>query len=144
MHEPNDAVGFLLWRTLTAYRRRIEAVLDEVGLTHLQFAVLISVAWLGRQNAEVRQRDIMQQSGIQEAQVSLMIKTLRKKGYLTQEPGERDPRVRSIVVTDAGEEVLAAALPRIERLQKELWPSAEIRRDAAALLTATLHRWGEL
>lgn len=140
--KPNDAVGFLLWRTLLVYQQRVEQTLDIVGLTHLQFAVLATAGWLSLSRAEVSQRDIVRQSGIKEAQLSLMIKALRTKELLVQEPGERDPRVRAIRLTERGARSLESAIPLINAVQNELWPTAAMQRETSVVLMDALRRWG--
>lgn len=144
LHEPGDAVGFLIWRATMAYQRRAEEALAAVGVTHLQFAVLATSAWLGQRNAEVSQRSIVDQSGIREAQVSLMIKALRQKEFLTQTLGERDPRVRAIKITSEGMRVLEDALQVIGALNEHLWPSRKERETVSGIVTGALTRWGEV
>jgi hypothetical protein len=43
-----ESPGFLLWRVSTLWRRAIEAILKPLGLTHPQFVVLATTAWLTR------------------------------------------------------------------------------------------------
>jgi DNA-binding MarR family transcriptional regulator len=138
---PTDVVGFLLWRALLAYQHRVEEKLNETGITHLQFAVLATAGWLSLDETEVSQRDIVRQSGIKEAQVSLMVKTLRAKGLLIQARGARDPRVRAIRLTERGARALEAALPLIHAVQQELWPSTVLQDEMSTMLLATLQRW---
>lgn len=139
--QPDEAVGFLLWRTLLVYQRRAEDVLADVGLTHLQFAVLATAGWLALSSPEVIQRHIVKQSGIKEAQVSLMIKALRMKGMLLQEAGLADPRVRAIRLTEHGARSLEAAIPLIHAIQNELWPTSTMQRETAKVLMEALRRW---
>jgi DNA-binding MarR family transcriptional regulator len=140
--EPNDVVGFLLWQALLVYQRRVERTLERVGITHLQFAVLATAGRLARSETEVSQRDIVRHSGIKEAQVSLMVKALRSKGLLLQEPGERDPRVRAIRLTEPGARSLEHAIPLIDEVQRDLWPSAALRGEMSTVLLQALRRWG--
>ncbi len=142
LSQPNDAVGFLLWQAVLVYQSRVERCLSSIGITHLQFAVLATAGWLSLSAPEVSQRDIVKQSGIKEAQVSLMIKALRIKGLLIQEAGGRDPRVRAIRLTAHGARVLESALPLINAVQHELWPSSALQGEMSAMLISTLRRWG--
>ena len=139
--EPDEAVGFLLWRTLLVYQRRAEEVLSEVGLTHLQFAVLATAGSLALSSAEVIQRHIVKRSGIKESQVSLMIKALRVKGMLLQESGMHDPRVRAIRLTEHGARALESAIPLINAAQNELWPTRTMQHETAKILMEALRRW---
>jgi DNA-binding MarR family transcriptional regulator len=139
--QPHDVVGFLLWRALLVYQRRVEEALNDVGITHLQFAVLATAGWLSLAEPEVSQRDIVRQSGIKEAQVSMMVKALRLKHLLIQERGARDPRVRSIRLTENGARSLECAIPLVDEVQRELWPSTALQSEMAAMLVTTLQRW---
>jgi DNA-binding MarR family transcriptional regulator len=141
---PTDVVGFLLWRALLVYQHRVEEKLHDTGITHLQFAVLATAGFLSLAGAEVSQRDIVRQSGIKEAQVSLMIKTLRAKGLLTQARGAQDPRVRAIRLTERGARSLESALPLIHAVQQELWPTTDVQDEMSTMLLATLKRWETL
>jgi DNA-binding MarR family transcriptional regulator len=119
---PENSVGFWLWRLSLMYQRQVEPVLEEAGLTHLQFLILVLAAWLQSSAPPVRQSDIVAISGVQAAQVSLMVKSLKAKKLLTQRTGKDDTRVRHIELTDAGIAALARATPAMGDLQRHLWP----------------------
>jgi DNA-binding MarR family transcriptional regulator len=115
------------------YQRRAEDALVDVGLTHLQFAVLATAGMLALSSSEVIQRHIVKQSGIKEAQVSLMIKALRLKGMVLQETGKTDPRVRAIRLTECGTRALESAIPLIDAIQNEFWPTTTMQRETAKM-----------
>lgn len=141
LQAPSQVAGFAIWKLSLAYQRRVEASLRELGLTHTQFAILALAAWLTHTQTQVNHRDIAKVSGVQVAQVSLMVKALRAKKLLTQRAGTEDTRVRHIAVTAAGVALLAKAIPMMSRLQAELWPTGS---ELPALLKAmhtTLARW---
>ena len=141
LRRPEEAVGFWLWRLSNAYQRRVEARLAALDLTHLQFVMLSLSAWLALQAPAVRQRDRVEISGVQDAQVSLIVKALKAKRLVVQRPSREDARVRLIVLTQAGAQRLADALPLMTALQEELWPPGRSTDRLRLLLAETLRRW---
>src|SRR3954453_8138901 len=45
--DAGDSPGFLLWRVTQRWQRSIVAALRPLDLTHAQFVLLMSTAWLG-------------------------------------------------------------------------------------------------
>ncbi len=138
---PDHAVGFWIWRVSLAYQRRAEATLKEHDLTHLQFLMLVLSSWLSLTAPPVRQRDLVALSGVQDAQVSLMIKALKAKGLVAQQASRDDTRVRLIVVTVEGARVLARTAPMMSALQRELWPDGEETGRLLRTLHDAIARW---
>ncbi len=137
---PDRAVGFWIWRVSLAYQRRAEAVPKAHDPTHLQFLMLVLSSWLSVTAPPVRQRDLVALSGVQDAQVSLMIKALKAKGLVAQH-ASGDIRVRLIVATVEGARVLARAAPMMTALQRELWPDGEENSGLLRTLHAAMDRW---
>jgi DNA-binding MarR family transcriptional regulator len=144
MRGPDNSVGFWIWRMSLAYQQRVEATLKDVDLTHLQFLILVLSGWLGFTAPPVRQSDIVAISGVKAAQVSLMIKALKAKRLITQRIGKEDTRVRVILLTPAGVEVLGKAAPLMSALQHQLWPPGPETGEFIGSIKATLQRWDEM
>ena len=140
---PEDVVGGWIWRISLAYQRRAEIALKQFGLTHLQFVVLINCAWLNLTNDAVSQRDLVNEIGMQEAQLSFMIKSLKSKKLVTQRAHSEDSRIRLIEVTPAGLTMLLDSLPTMRGLQAQLWPSAVQNEHFIATIREALERWEE-
>ena len=47
--EPEESLGFLLWRATLRWQRGVAAVLTPLDLTHVQFVLLASTWWLNAQ-----------------------------------------------------------------------------------------------
>lgn len=142
LHQPSEVAGFAIWRLSLAYQRRVETALRDIGLTHTQFAILCLTAWLSHTQERVNHRDVALLSGVQVAQVSLMVKALRAKKLVTQHPGVEDTRVRFVTLTNAGIDLLARALPMMAEIQAELWPPKSELPDLLETIHKTLARWG--
>lgn len=141
LQKPGDVVGFAIWRLSLAYQRRVEASLRELGVTHTQFAILSLSAWLNHSMGQTNHRDVAKLSGVQVAQVSLMIKALRVKKLISQRAGTEDTRVRWVTVTPAGIRLLAKAIPMMSTLQAELWPPLSGSTEILKLVDKTIKRW---
>ena len=138
---PEDAIGFWMWRLTLVFQRRAESALKQMGLTHLQYVILTLTGWLSLQSSQVSQRDLARISGVQEAQVSLMIKALKAKKLIKQTPGTEDIRVRWITITAAGVRLLSKAVPVMTSLQNEMWPPGDDTDHMRQLFAQTLDRW---
>ena len=117
--------------------------LKQFGITHLQFAVLIHCAWLHLTRDAVSQRDLVEEIGMQEAQLSFMIKSLKSNKLVTQRTHAEDSRVRLIEIAPAGLKLLVDSLPTMRGFQAQLWPSAKENEKLIATIKAILKRWEE-
>lgn len=123
IRQPEDAVGFLLWRVAHRYQREIDRACAEVDLTHLQFIVLVIAAWLGREPDPVNQTSLAGFSGIHKMQVSAVLKALEAKGLVARDRGDGDDRVKQVRLTSEGGAILRKALPLVEAAQKRFFGS---------------------
>lgn len=140
---PEAVVGVWVWRLSLAYQRRAELALKEFGITHLQFVILITCAWLNLTAEAVSQRDLVKEIGIQEAQLSFMVKALKAKKLVTQRASPIDTRIRLIEITSAGLTMLSTVLPHMRRFQSEQWPLEVQSEQLVDTIRAILSRWGE-
>ena len=141
LQRPDQVAGFAIWKLSLAYQRHVEASLREIGLTHTQFAILALSAWLNYKQRDVSHRDIAKISGVQVAQISLMVKALRAKKLMSQQMGAEDTRVRLVTVTPLGIKLLAGAIPMMSKLQGDLWPAGSELPDLLRTIHTTLDRW---
>ena len=137
---PENSVGFWIWRLSLMYQRQVEATLSSLDLTHLQFLILVLTGWLESSAPPVRQADIVAVSGVQAAQVSLMVKSLKIKKLITQRASEHDTRVRHIALTATGISLLAKATPTMGALQEKLFPPGADTDNLLSLMKAIAHR----
>ncbi len=124
LQQPSEVAGFAIWRLSLAYQRRVEASLRDMGLTQTQFAILSLTAWLSHSQERVNHRDVARVSGVQVAQVSLMIKALRAERLVTATGRRGRHTSRFVTLTPAGIALLAKEIPLMSQMQAELWPAA--------------------
>jgi DNA-binding MarR family transcriptional regulator len=108
---PENAIGFVLWRVVARYQRELDRALAVLDLTNLQFMTLAMAAWMGCSGEAVTQTELARFGGIQPMQVSLMLKTLERKGLVVRRRSTTDVRAKRIEVTSAGLTTLRHALP---------------------------------
>lgn len=117
---PQRSPGFLLWQISTAWRRSIETVLKTWGLTHPQFVVLATIAWLTKDRPFTTQAAIGKMAGLDPNTLSQVIKGLEKKKLIVREPSP-DGRAKNPKLTAAGNRLLAQALPAVEQADTQFF-----------------------
>ena len=82
--KPEDSPGFLLAQVTMLWQRKLKRVLDPLNLTHTQFVLLSSLAWLSKENNPVTQVDIANLSNADRMMVSKVLRTLEEKKFITR------------------------------------------------------------
>lgn len=114
IHEvPEKSPGFLLWHSSTLWRSSIEAMLKSVNLTHPQFVVLATTAWLTKNGEYVTQVAIGKMAGLDPNTLSQIMRSLEKKELIKRIKAS-DVRAKNPVLTDQGLQLLNKALPIVE------------------------------
>ena len=126
---PEQSPGFLLWQVSSSWRRKIEQSLKEFDLTHPQFVVLASLAWLARLKKQVSQKELSEQVCIDTATISQIIRGLERKGLIKRARIEGDERAKYPAVTEAGALLITKALPSIEDCDKKFFAHLANQQD---------------
>ena len=141
---PDVSPGFVLWRVATVWQRAVRAALEELGLTHSQFALLASAAWLeahrSKHDKPVTQVLIAAHAKIDIVMTSEVLRTLERKALLRRLAHPTDARAKRIIVTRAGQRVVRRAVPLVEAVDGAFFASpgpdlqalAELLCDRAA------------
>lgn len=91
-----------------AFKKQLDARLQEKGLTGVQFGVLAQLRRLRRSGQEeINQRDLEEAMHVTHPTMTEIVKRLEKQGFVSCAPSERDRRFKSIRPTEK-----AAALQR--------------------------------
>ncbi len=144
VQQPEDSIGFLLWRVAHRHQRVVDRVLAPIGLTHLQFVLLVQTAWLGRDDAPVTQAALTHYGKIHPMQLSNVLKTLEAKGLVERARCPVDPRAKRVMLTEAAIAALSEALPRVTALQATFFgKDADFGTDLHARLRQVVAAWGE-
>ncbi len=103
-------------RAARAVGRRYDKALRPVGLTNGQFSILLVLS----RPMPTGISDIVALLGLDRTTLTAALKPLERRGLVQLGTGVQDRRARQIGLTDAGREVVGAAMPHWERAQAEL------------------------
>lgn len=121
---PDESPGYLLWQISTRWRTAIETVLKPLDLTHPQFVVLATTAWLTKDKKSVSQVDISRMTGLDPNTTSQIIRGLEAKQFIKRTQSV-DERSKNPIVTALGAEQLSKALPAVEKADAHFFATLE-------------------
>ena len=96
----------------------IKKELKKINLTHPQFVVLSSLAYLSQNGNEVTQIMISKLSGIDVMTVSQILNLLEKYYFVKRKEHSRDTRAKAVTLNKKGEEILQKAIPLVEQIDE--------------------------
>ncbi|NLS19917.1 winged helix-turn-helix transcriptional regulator [Rhizobium sp. P40RR-XXII] len=118
---PSESPGLLLWRTTMRWQRVMTAALAPLDLTHVQFVLLASAMWLGRDGQPPNQVQLAAQAGTEVKMTSDVVTRLEAKGLIARETDPHDSRAKVIRVTAAGAAAAQRAIVVIETADAEFF-----------------------
>lgn len=108
---PMESLGYLLWRVSLRWRSSIEAALKDYDLTHPQFVMLASLAWLTKEGDMVTQAEVGKMAGFDPNTASQIFKGLEKKGLLKR-IRKQDERSKNPLLTADGKKRLSESMSK--------------------------------
>ncbi|MBT2188646.1 MarR family winged helix-turn-helix transcriptional regulator [Sphingobium nicotianae] len=115
-----DVLGYLLRLMSSIWHRQLNAELAKIGLTEMQFVLMIGLGWLLESNVKgVSQRQLADACGISTALASQVMKPLTKKGLVEVGPHASDARARVVSLSAEGEAKLKEAAAILRRADEE-------------------------
>lgn len=114
---PDGVVGFVLVRTYHHVARRFHASLAPLGLTPMQFGVLVAI---GR-DPQVSQAQIARQVLVTPQSLGEMLRGLQGRGLVRRADPVQRGRAAQVALTEEGAALLATAGPLVAALDE---PSA--------------------
>lgn len=130
---PAASPGFALWRVATVWQRAVRAALVELELTHAQFVLLTSAAWLeaesGKHGEPVTQAAIASHASTDAVMTSEVLRTLERRELVRRSSHPGDARARCIAVTAAGRRLVRRAVAKVEAVDEAFFgaPGPELR-----------------
>ena len=99
--------GLQLWRVTNAWQAAMRAALTPHDLTHVQFVLLASLAWLGATGSDgsgpaLTQRALAQHARVDVMMTSQVLRALEAKGLVRRRIDPSDARARLVVLTAEG------------------------------------------
>ena len=105
-------------RVYNKWHSMIKKELKKMNLTHPQFVVLASLAYLSQDSNEVTQVMISKLSGIDVMTVSQILNLLEKNDFVKRKEHSRDTRAKAVILNKKGEETLQKAVPLVEQIDE--------------------------
>lgn len=119
---PGSSPGFRFWQDFIKWQSNIDTVLIPFNLTQPSFSILAITGWMSLNNDEVRQKMVVQESGMDKMQVSLILQRLLKNKYVDIKQFEHDKRERIVQITDDGKMILSKTIPLVEEVDLKYVP----------------------
>lgn len=140
---PKESPGFLLWQLAMRWQQALRPPLAALDLTHAQFVLLASTAYLGSNAAAgddgptvVTQRDLAEHARLDAVTTSEVLRTLEAKGLVERRPHPQDARARAVAVTKAGRALARRAIPAVEEADEAYFREHAEEVTALARLVA--------
>ena len=105
-------------RVYNKWHSMIKKELKKMNLTHPQFVVLASLAYLSQDSNEVTQVMISKLSGIDVMTVSQILNLLEKNDFVKRKEHSKDTRAKAVILNKKGEETLQKAVPLVEQIDE--------------------------
>ena len=137
-NEPSDNPGFLLWRVTNAWQRQIRASLEPLDLTHVQFVLLASLAWLSKTTPNIPQVLLAQHANTDIMMTSQVVRTLERKHYLKRHSDPKDARSKLLCITPAGLALVNQAVKAVEAVDQRFFLNLENPKNFARDLSRLL------
>ncbi|HMM01960.1 MAG: MarR family winged helix-turn-helix transcriptional regulator [Dysgonomonas sp.] len=123
---PNEEVGYLIWRVSKFWQRGKHKVLDEFGLTSSQMELLGAIYHMSRQQKEATQIVLSQETEIDPMTTSTILRNLEKKGLISRRESVTDTRARIVELTEAGKELFEKAITKVKSGQELLFKNIDV------------------
>ena len=105
-------------RVYNKWHSMIKKELKKMNLTHPQFVVLASLAYLSQNSNEVTQIMISKLSGIDVMTISQILGLLEKHNFVKRKEHSKDTRAKAVTLNKKGEEILQKAVPLVEQIDE--------------------------
>ncbi|MDI3289841.1 MarR family transcriptional regulator [Polyangium sp. 15x6] len=115
--------------------RRFDASLGQVhgiGLNDLHLLQVLDQA----PSRRLRRIDLAQQLGVTASGVTWMLRPLTQRGLISSQPSEDDGRVTFAVLTEAGRQLIADAVPTARRIAADLLGPESSKEELARVAVA--------
>lgn len=132
--DAEESTGLLLWQVTNRWQAAQRATLKPFDLTHVQFVLLVSLAWL-QADGPVTQRHLADHAGTDRMMTSQVLRALEARQLVHRPPHPQDGRARALAVTDEGRELANRAVRAVEACDAAFFAALG---DQAAAFTKSL------
>ena len=122
---PNEDVGYLIWRVSKYWQRGKHKLLDEFGLTGSQLELLGAIYQMSKLELEATQIILSQETDIDPMTTSTILRNLQKKGLISRRESTTDTRARIVEITEAGCKLFEKAIIKVKEGQNMLFENID-------------------
>lgn len=102
--KPAHDSGYLLWQISNIWQRKINELLAEHQITHVQYLLLATIIWMDEQDLPINQISLARQANSHKMMTSKVLRSLEKQGYVFRKDNPRDTRSKLISLTYLGKQ----------------------------------------
>lgn len=110
----DQSPGFLLWQAATDWQKKVSSALEEVGLTHVEFNLLVGLNYFFSKNEESTQTKLASTTKTDVMMTSQVLRKLESRGLVKRKAHESDSRAKKITITKKGIELVDEGVRVIE------------------------------
>ena len=118
---PDDSPGFSLWQVSNLWQRKMNAGLNHLGLTHVQFVLLAGIVWLCQGEETVTQARLAAHSKTDIMMTSKVLRALEQRGLIRRETDTKDTRAKSLTITQSGYDLTIEAIKVVDKIDNEFF-----------------------
>ncbi len=126
LENPNEDIGYLIWRVSKYWQRGKHKILDEFGLTTSQLELLGAIYHMSSHNIEATQIILSQETDIDPMTTSTTLRNLERKGLIRRYESTTDTRARIVKLTDTGKDLFEKAVVKLKNEQNKLFSNMDL------------------
>ena len=134
--DADESAGLLLWQVTNRWQAAQRSVLKPFELTHVQFVLLASLAWLSNDEPTappVSQRVLADHAATDPMMTSQVVRALEGNGWLVREPHPGDGRAFALRITNDGVALVQQAVVAVEQCDEDFFAALGSRGNAFRL-----------
>jgi DNA-binding MarR family transcriptional regulator len=129
----DESPGLLLWQVTNRWQAAQRAALKPFGLTHVQFVLLASLAWLNS-DGPITQRELADHAATDPMMTSQVLRTLEQRCLVDRSPHPLDGRAQALTLTRRGRSLVNKAITAVEQCDDDFFrPLGSARAFTRAL-----------
>jgi DNA-binding MarR family transcriptional regulator len=111
----------LLWQSATAWQKKVATALEEVGLSHVQFVLLVGLQNFYNKNEETTQTRLASMTKTDVMMTSQVLRKLESRGLVKRKAHETDSRAKKIVITKKGIDAVEDGIRVVEDVDTDFF-----------------------
>lgn len=126
LQDQKNDIGYLIWQITKFWQRGKHKALDEFGLTSSQMEILGAIFHLAKEQKEITQILLSQETSIDPMTTSTILRNLQKKGLIERKESETDTRARIVELTKEGEHLFDKAITKVKNIYERLFENIDV------------------